>query len=368
MEKAARECRASNGRLLPFVARAPALLAVILLSLASLRLALSPASAMGESDSGELYLPVRLAELSDRGYLRHGSRVVFLGDAGWWAPFLERHRVVVIGAGQLQEVADQSVDLVLLDGDGVELGLINRILKVGGVAAAFRTSESTTLHLPDHWVVVAHRSEAVAFAVEKTGAASTSAAMIAPVGPHRKLLAVPESKKDALAGLETVLLEPPQKQHRRIIRRLRPRFLPELTGDTLEGYRQRMFIDVTPSSAGGAASWFRKHYPRGKHEFEIVRLNAAAAAAEGIAEWLEGNVREEDYVVVKATAEAVEEILRNGCAVRRVDELFLDCDAAAAAAAGGESSEALPYWQCLALYGRLRDRGVAVHQWWGLNA
>ncbi|KAF0908060.1 hypothetical protein E2562_022909 [Oryza meyeriana var. granulata] len=371
MKKAAREGRASNGRLLRLVART-ALLAVVMLSLASLRLALSPAPAVG--DGGELYLPVLLAELSDRGYLRHGSRAVFVGDAGSWAPFLERHHVAAVGVGQLQDVADESVDVVIFDGGAVEVALVNRILKVGGVAAAFVTSESTLQQLPDNYkAVFAHRSEAtIAFALEKTGV-STSAAVTATVGPHRKLLALPGNKKDALAGLEAVLLEPPQKQHRRIIRRLRPRYLPELTGDSLEGYRRRTFIDVTPSRAGaGAASWFKKHYPRGKHEFDIVRLNAAAAsaheAAEGIAEWLEGNVREDDYVVVKAGMEAVEEILRKRAAVRRVDELFLDCDACAGAGADAAASSAAqrPYWECVALYGRLRDHGVAVHQWWEL--
>uniref|UniRef100_A0A0D3GTN6 DUF7870 domain-containing protein n=1 Tax=Oryza barthii TaxID=65489 RepID=A0A0D3GTN6_9ORYZ len=238
---AARDGRAaSNGRLLRLVARA-ALLAVVVLSLVSLRLALSPATAVG--DDGELYLPVLLAEVSDRGYLRHGSRSVFVGDAGSWAPFLERHHVAVFRAGKLRELADESVDAVLFDGDAVQLGAVNRVLKLGGVAAGFATSGSSTLQLPDNYkAVFAHRSEAaIAFA------------------------------------------------------------------------------------------------------------------------WLEGNVREEDYVVVKAGVEAVEEILRRRAAVRRVDELFLDCDAGA-----GADAARRPYWECLALYGRLRDHGVAVHQWWEL--
>lgn len=352
------EAGAGNGRLLRLVGWT-VLLAVVMLSLPSLRLALAPAPALFNGD--ELYLPILLVELNGRGYLRLGSRSVFLGNAaGSWAPFLEQHHVTPVSAGQLQEIHDQSVNLALVDGDGVGFNLINRILKVGGVAAAFGSSEST-LQLPDNYkVVFAHHAKAVAFAVEKTGA-STSAVI---ARPHRKLLALPGNKKEALAGLEGVLLEPPQKRH--IIRRLRPKYLPELTGDSLEGYRRRVFIDVTPLSGGGAASWFKKHYPRGKHEFEIVCLKVAPEAAgahkaaEGIGDWLEGNVREEDYVVVKAGVEAAEEMLRKGsAAVRRVDELFLDC--------GGEDdvNAGRPYWQCLALYGRLRDQGVAVHQWWG---
>lgn len=218
---AARDGRAaSNGRLLRLVARA-ALLAVVVLSLVSLRLALSPATAVG--DDGELYLPVLLAEVSDRGYLRHGSRSVFVGDAGSWAPFLERHHVAVFGAGKLRELADESVDAVLFDGDAVQLGAVNRVLKLGGVAAGFATSGSSTLQLPDNYkAVFAHRSEAaIAFAVEKTTPPTTSAAVTAsPVGPHRKLLALLGSKKDALGSGWSRGRAPraAQKQHRRLRR------------------------------------------------------------------------------------------------------------------------------------------------------
>uniref|UniRef100_A0A0D9X1L2 DUF7870 domain-containing protein n=1 Tax=Leersia perrieri TaxID=77586 RepID=A0A0D9X1L2_9ORYZ len=376
-KSAAREGRrgASNGRN-RLLLRRLSLLAVMILSLASLMRALSP-PASGGVDGGELYLPVLLAELSDRGYLRHGSRAMFVGDAGSWASFLERRAVAAVSSGELRYVADESVDAVIFDGDSVDFLAVNRVLDAGGVAAGFATSESILQRLPDDYkTLFAHRSSeaTIAFAVEKSGAAAvmttTTTASSPAVGPHRRLLAFPGSndKKDALAGLEAVLLEPPQRHHRRrIIRRLRPRFLPELTGDSLGNYRRRTFIDValhTPSP--GAVAWFMKHYPKGNHEFEIVRLDAAAAAtassggeaaAEGIGEWLERNVRKEDYVVVKAGVEAVEEILRKRAAVRRIDELFLDCDAAARR----------PYWECLALYGRLRDHGVAVHQWWELT-
>lgn len=243
------------------------------------------------------------------------------------------------------------------------------VLRVGGAAAVFAASRSALQLLPDnnYRFVFAPRSEsdggAVAFAVEKAG----SAAARRPHHHHRKLLAVPpwnkRNKQDVLDGLEGVLLEPPQKRH--VIRRLRPRYLPELTGDSLEGYRRRVFVDVVPAAGGGAASWFKRHYPRGRHDFEIVRLTVvddpatAGAAAGGVGDWVEGNVREEDYVVVRAGVEAAEEVLRQGAAVvRRVDELFLDFGGC------GGAAGRRPYWQCLTLYGRLRDQGVAVHQWW----
>ncbi|CAL5061583.1 unnamed protein product [Urochloa decumbens] len=354
MMTAARTMGACNGGLLRRLLRT-----VLVLSLASLRLALA--------NGDDVHLPALLAELKDRGYLRHAGRAVFLGDAG---PFLERSHVAPVRAAELRAIHDESVDLAVVGrGAGVDFGLVDRVLKVGGVAAVIAASRSPP-QLPGNYrvsAVITPRSEKNegVFAAEKTGASTGSAAIAwaAWRRHHRKLLAVPGNKEDVLDGLEGVLLEPPQKRH--AIRRLRPKYLPELTGDSLEGYRRRVFIDVAPAPGGGAASWFRKHYPRGRHEFESVRLTAAGEAAEGIGDWLEGNVGEEDYVVVKAGVEAAEEMLRKGAAVvRRVDELFLDCGEGGRGAAGNGNLGRRPYWQCLALYGRLRDQGVAVHQWW----
>ncbi|CAL5084118.1 unnamed protein product [Urochloa decumbens] len=354
MMTAARTMGACNGCLLRRLLRT-----VLVLSLASLRLALA--------NGDDVHLPALLAELKHRGYPRHGGHAVFLGDAGPWLPFLQQNHVAPVSAAELRAIPDESVDLAVVGrGAGVDFGLVDRVLKVGGVAAVFAASRSA-LELPGNYkvaAVIAPRSEKNegAVAAEKTGASTGGSAAIAR-RHHRKLLAAPGNKEDVLDGLEGVLLEPPQRRH--AIRRLRPKYLPELTGDSLEGYRRRVFIDVAPAPGGGAASWFRKHYPRGRHEFESVRLTAAGEAAEGIGDWLEGNVGEEDYVVVKAGVEAAEEMLRKGAAVvRRVDELFLDCGEGGRGAAGNGNLGRRPYWQCLALYGRLRDQGVAVHQWW----
>jgi hypothetical protein len=53
---------------------------------------------------------------------------------------------------------------------------------------------------------------------------------------------------------------------RRTYRRLRPKCVPELTGDALEGYRRRVFIDVYAGrrlQVSPRASWFEMHYLRG---------------------------------------------------------------------------------------------------------
>lgn len=315
----------------------------------------------------ELYLPILLADLRHRGLLRHGAAAAFLGDAGSWLPFLRRSGIAPIpgyrgGAAAL--LGEGSLDFVLSAEGAASLASIDGAIRVGGVAAVLVGSEP--FRAPENYRIAFERRVGPAVvAVRKIGAASASA------GGRRRLMAVAEeAKKEALNGLEDVLLEPPGRRRR--LRR-RPRYLPELTGDSLEGYRRRVFVEVAPRGSGGsAAAWFERHYPRGKREFEIIRVEevAAADAAKegGMAEWLERNVREEDYVVVKAEAEVAEEVVRRGrSAIGLVDELFLECrnqwESDKAKETRTRSRRA--YWECLALYGRLRDQGVAVHQWWG---
>ncbi|XP_038986496.1 SEC12-like protein 2 [Phoenix dactylifera] len=80
-----------------------------------------------------------------------------------------------------------------------------------------------------------------------------------------------------------------------------------------------------------------------------------------MAEWLEKNVREEEYVVMKAEAGVVEEVV-NGRAIGLVDELFLECDhqwekKKKKKKGSKETRSRRAYWECLALYGKLRTKG-----------
>ena len=66
-------------------------------------------------------------------------------------------------------------------------------------------------------------------------------------------------------------------------------------------------------------------------------------------------------MVMKSEAEVVEEMMRSK-AIMLVDELFLECKPQQG---NVKKKNRRAYWECLALYGKLRDEGVAVHQWWG---
>lgn len=173
--------------------------------------------------------------------------------------------------------------------------------------------------------------------------------------------AVPsKAKKATLKGLEGALLEPPRrasKQSKHYLNRIK--FVPDLLGDSLEAYPRRIFINVGvqfKEETSSTMDWFHQNYPKRNQEFVVYNLER-----NGMSDWLRENVREEEYVVMKAEAEVVEEMIR-GRTVCLVDELFLGCNHQREE---GENNKKREYWECLAMYGRLRDDGVAVHQWWG---
>nr|DAD29360.1 TPA_asm: hypothetical protein HUJ06_030828 [Nelumbo nucifera] len=152
----------------------------------------------------------------------------------------------------------------------------------------------------------------------------------------RCLCAFPsEAKKAALDGLEDVLLEPPQRAHVESNKYLkRTKFLPDLTGYSLEGYPRRVFVDVgLPERKGGSPGWFEKNYPTRNRDSEIYKIETVstdelstdtAVPQLEMPDWLRKNVKEEEYVVMKAEVEVVEELVKNKD-ICLVDEMFLEC-------------------------------------------
>jgi len=166
----------------------------------------------------------------------------------------------------------------------------------------------------------------------------------------------PEEKKTALDGLEDVYLEPPVSAKRKFKKSSftsrKIKFLPELLSISLDAYPRRIFI----SDETTAIDWFYNNYPMRDQDFEVYNVESGSKAEKnngetGVSNWLTKHAKVVDYVVMKADAQVVEEMLKDKT-LRLVDELFLEC------------KNQWAYWQCLALYGKVRDEGIAVHQWW----
>lgn len=186
------------------------------------------------------------------------------------------------------------------------------------------------------------------------------------------------AKKAALKKLEDVLLEPPRAASGKSSRYLKKtHFLPDLMGVSLESYPRRVFIDVglqeknEKSSDNYHSTWFSKHYPTRNTKFEMFKIKTVTEESTGkeillstinMSDWLQKNVKENEYVVMKAEADVLEEMVKNK-SVRLIDELFMECKHQGIKKSDKKNRRA--YWECLSLYGLLRDEGIAVHQWWG---
>ncbi|KAJ0984721.1 hypothetical protein J5N97_003077 [Dioscorea zingiberensis] len=342
--------RLPDPRLISLVARS-ALLVAVMLSLPWLRAMLRNESEDAKIGSAEdsVYLPMVVRDLNRQGLLRPGDKAVFAGGhVGRLLPLLKRNQIDLVPEGH-----SSAVDFVYA-GNGFGEST-DKALKVGGVAAfPLLADPAHPFRIPLNYRMVY---------IRRFGSTFVGVRKISNVDPEdakkmgvRRLLAVPEAKKEALDGLEDVLLEPPLAS-----RKMKPgkySYLPDLTGDSLDGYSRRVFVDVgLPSRAATSADWFKKRYPTKNHKFEMIRVDAVRKGAVAAAQWLESNLKEEEYVVMKAEAEVVEEMLK-GNTVRLVDELFLECKNRQ------WRKGRRAYWECLALYGKLRDQGVAVHQWW----
>ncbi|XP_042500646.1 uncharacterized protein LOC122078638 [Macadamia integrifolia] len=328
--------------------------------------------------NGEPSLPVLLRDLTNEGLLKSDDKALFLSYRGEVdnGQILNSHQEMDLisesDAKRQSSIPDGTFDFVFAFGFGAG-EFIDRSLKTGGIVAIQMSNDaSKAFHKPSNYKIVFLRQyESTVLAMRKTNPAQTKSPM------KRRLFGLSsEAKKAALNGLEDVLLEPPRvssvKQSKKYLKRTK--YLPDLIGDSLEEYPRRVFIDVglPDNDDNGTPRWFEQNYPTRNRDFEMYKVETVNEGVSGesgesvpqmsMSDWLMKNVREEEYVVMKAEAEIVEEMVKNR-AINLVDELFLECKHQGLGGRKNKSRRA--YWECLALYGRLRDEGVAVHQWWG---
>ncbi|KAK7246713.1 hypothetical protein RIF29_41583 [Crotalaria pallida] len=267
---------------------------------------------------------------------------------------------------------DESYDFVF-SSSNEDIGFVDRVLKIDGIVAlplGNKPSNTGFREQSNYRVAYLRRydSNSIIVALKKT---SFAYKLVDP-SPKRKLLKwTNEAKTVALKGLEDVFLEPPSKSFAKSKAYLKKiKFLSNLLGDPLEGYDRRLFISVgLPEENKGVIQWFQQNYPKKNTEFETHSLLDVApeerhVSHTDVSDWLSKHVKEEEYVVMKAEAEVVEELIKKRT-INLVDELFLECKNEWWQTGKKRKRSGRAYWECLALYGMLRDEGVAVHQWWG---
>lgn len=272
---------------------------------------------------------------------------------------------------------DESFDFVFSDDFKESSSFLERSLKVGGVVVVeLSNNPMVAFEKPSNFKIIYLKrfDSNMMMAMRKTTSSSHANSL-----PKRKLFGFTnDARKDALRKLENVLLEPPRAASGKSLSYgKRTRYLPDLLGDSLENYPRRVFIDVGLHEAS-TDDWFLKNYPTRNTHFEMYRIDTVPSTSSespessesgsgeekpqaGMSDWLEKNIKENEFVVMKAEAEVVEEMIKNK-SIRLVDELFLECKHQGIKT--GEKGRRA-YWECLSLYGILRDEGVAAHQWWG---
>ncbi|XP_004504833.1 uncharacterized protein [Cicer arietinum] len=245
----------------------------------------------------------------------------------------------------------------------------DHFLKINGIVAfPLSLDDSSNAGFRKHSnyrVVYLRRYDSIFVALRKIGLENN----LVDSSPKRRLCQFATvAKKAALKGLEDALLEPPRLAFSKSNKNFKIKYLPELLGDSLEGYKRRIFIGAGLHEENKAAiEWFERNYPKKGTKFQINNLLVGPEESDvprtDVSAWLSKHVKEDEYVVMKAEADVVEEMMRKKT-ICLVDELFLQCDNEWWQT-GKTKKSGRAYWECLALYGRLRDEGVAVHQWWG---
>lgn len=385
--------RLPDSRVLQIVSRS-FFLAIVLIALPIITPFMSGGSSNAVADFDVTtfdILPVIFPDLIDEGLVRRGDRGLIVGS-GMGDDLMKlltgNNGIDLDTVSKLNEIPipipNGALDFVL----GLNLKCIecvDRVVKTNGIVITQMKNELTSTLLlesnPNYRIVYVRRwfkdnsntIVAMRKAMLRDGLTSSRGKMGRLCGTKH------EARKVALKGLEDALLEPP----RRIPSRMKSmngrgemKFLPDLIGNSLEAYKRRMFVFVSDDKNGGggvggeAEEWFYKNYPTRNQHFEVV----SSSSSVGISDWMRRNVGKQDFVVMKAGEELAEEMMKDKT-ICLVDELFVECRHRRWPADESEETETVTetemeskrkraYWQCLALYGDLRNEGVAVHQWW----
>lgn len=321
-------------------------------------------------------LDLLFQDLSNEGLIKVGDSVLVVGSHDLEpliasSRFLNDNGITLVlepDLGVIGSITDGTFDFALVS-SSFDLKFIDHAVKVGGILAVQLDDENSNVSekLSNYKIGYLRRYNSTIVVMRKTGLADE----LTVSSNSRHLLQSPlETKKAALKDLEDVLLEPPRKalaKSKKLAKKIK--FLSDLIGDSIGSYSRRVFINVDlANEKGSMMEWFRLNYPMRKQEFEMFNLAIVPEKSSGayadVSDWLTKNVKEEEYVVMKVEAEVAEEMIARRT-IGLVDELFLECKNQWQD--GGKkkmNKSKRTYWECLSLYGRLKDEGVAVHQWW----
>lgn len=258
--------------------------------------------------------------------------------------------------GSKNTIINESFDCILALGSR-DSEFEDRVLKIGGLLVVKLGDDPSNSfqRLPNYKIVYVSRFNSTIVAMEKI----SSSNQLLDIEKKVNICSPSEAKKAALKALESPFLEPPRSLElaKSSYYSKEIKFLVDLLKNPLGSYNRKIFIsDENENGNDGVMRWFRESYPKKKHYFEEIKTGK-------LTDWIKRNAKESDFVVVKAEAELVEEMIREKT-ICLVDELFLECEFHWQGVWEGNKGKRA-YWECLTLFGKLREEGVFVHQWWG---
>lgn len=325
-----------------------------------------------EPNNGSEDLNLLFRDLASEGLLRKGDKALILSSG--IVRMVHHYNASYVMDSDLEgqrSIPDETFDFVFTFTSlsfGDTLKVVNRVMKIGGILAILLNNEPPS---PNGFRKQSN------YRILHSWRYNNSTIMVfrkvIPFNEQRRLC-----KSNAMnfiqGGLEGVLLEPPRRTRWRSTQyKKKIKFLPDLLGDNLESYKRRVFIVVgLPEKNVAFIEWFQQNYPKRNQEFEVYNFVLVPNKEDprrlrvDFSDWLMNNVTEEVFVVMKADAEVVEKMIERRT-ICLVDELFLECKNHWWRQNRERYKSKRPYWECVALYGRLLDEGVAVHQWWGVR-
>ncbi|CAN6480248.1 unnamed protein product [Victoria cruziana] len=365
-----------------------------------------------EEASQEQLVPAVFRDLLDQELFKVGEYALFIGGP---AEAAEIRTFIDIGAVPPLEfvdvngnvgghIVDGAVDFAFIANGFNSLPLIGRALRMGGVAALRFSSAIDPVIIPPNFKIEYLRhfhvlSSGTVIAIRKIHEGGDGGGTPGSAQSRTSLCPTSNAKRRAIRDLEDFLLEPPREtwlDSQGYLKRVK--YLPDLMGDDLSSFPRHVYVEVRRGRrADGVGDWFMENYPARGRDFDVYVLGEDSDSgrykpevtwarkggsnfmeATKLSDWLKRNTLEEEYVVVKMEVgkgdswsgggefEEVKEMVRSK-AVCLVDELFLVCPQEDDGEKGGKPrrrNRSKAYWECLALYGMLREEGVAVHQWW----
>ncbi|KAF6165141.1 hypothetical protein GIB67_000725 [Kingdonia uniflora] len=269
----------------------------------------------GEKDKGlGLKFP---KDLMNEGILRLGDKAMFINGevSGDLHEILNDNEMDLISEFDIErqrDVPDDSLDFVFASSYGAA-EFIDRALRMGGIVVVQLDDKAFRRPL-NYKIMYLWRFDTMVIAMRKISAGVGSGSMKSPT--KRKLFSfISESKREVLNSLEEVYVEPPRRSNTNNYLK-RTKYLPDLIGDSFDRYPRPVFIDV--GSLGRNIGWFEQNYPTRNLDFNIYKIETMPidglehdliVPQIGISKWVMENVREEEYVVMKAEADIVEELI-----------------------------------------------------------